>query len=218
MKQIPADYYSFTEIGGVGEMVYKAVRFPEYVPEYDYARKEETIVPICTGWFRPEIGTDYSITGQDIFVSLCNLYKKINNPDCSADITEAIWNWCRNNILPYNISVICNFMEEVGYSELYMSGEIVALGTFDVNDFINDLCSLGSTFEYYDTLKKVRYNHDTTSGRALYYEGRLCDSKPFLEKFRNYETDEEYLAEFNKEYDNLMNNVVEAFLDIKMRL
>ena len=35
MKMIPTDFYSFTEIGGVGEMIYKAVRFPDYLPEYD---------------------------------------------------------------------------------------------------------------------------------------------------------------------------------------
>ena len=32
MKQIQTEHYTFTEIGGVGEMIYKAVHFPEYVP------------------------------------------------------------------------------------------------------------------------------------------------------------------------------------------
>lgn len=78
MKQLPTEMFTITEIGGVGEMVYKAVRFPECVPEYDHERKEDIIVPICTFFNRPEAGTDYSITGQDLLVSLCNLYKKIN--------------------------------------------------------------------------------------------------------------------------------------------
>ena len=73
-------------------------------------------------------------------------------------------------------------------------------------------------YEYYDVLKRVHVGHDVASGRALYYEGRICDSKPFLEKFRHCETDEEYLAEFNKEYDDLMLNVMEAIPDIRMRL
>ena len=33
MKQISTDSYTFTEIGGVGEMIYKAVQSPGYVPE-----------------------------------------------------------------------------------------------------------------------------------------------------------------------------------------
>ena len=90
MKQLPTDFFSFTEIGGVGEMIYKAVRFPECVPEYDHERKEDIIVPICTFFNRPEAGTDYSITGQDLLVSLCNLYKKINAPDYSVGITEMV--------------------------------------------------------------------------------------------------------------------------------
>ena len=80
MKQLPTDFFSFTEIGGVGEMIYKAVRFPECVPEYDHECKEDIIVPICTYFNRPEAGTDYSITGQDLLVSLCNLYKKNKCP------------------------------------------------------------------------------------------------------------------------------------------
>ena len=28
MKQLPVDFLGFTEIGGVGEMIYTAVRFP----------------------------------------------------------------------------------------------------------------------------------------------------------------------------------------------
>lgn len=35
-------------------MVYKAVRFSECVPKYDYERKEYTIVPIYTMMHRPK--------------------------------------------------------------------------------------------------------------------------------------------------------------------
>ena len=56
------------------------------------------------------------------------------------------------------------------------------------------------------------------SGRALYYEGRICDSKPFLEHFRHCETDEEYLKGFNEEYHQLRLNVLDMFPDIRWRL
>ena len=217
MKQIPTDFFSITEIGGVGEMVYKAVRFPECVPEYDYERKEDTIVPICTYLHRPESGTDYSITGQDLLVSLCNLYTDINNPGGTETITNMVWNWCRQNMQPYNIEILCQMVEE-NYSSYFLSGEVVGYGTFDVSDFVKDLCKLGAAFEYYDVLRKVRYEHDVESGRALYYEGRICDSMPFLEKFRHCGTDEEYLKEFNEQYYDLRHNVLEMFPDIRWRL
>jgi hypothetical protein len=43
MKQIPTEFFSITEIGGVGEMIYKAVRFPECVPEYDHAECQSNL-------------------------------------------------------------------------------------------------------------------------------------------------------------------------------
>ena len=107
MKQIPTDFYTFTEIGGVGEMVYKAVRFPEYVPQHDYEEKADVIVPVFTACHRPISGTDYSVTGQELLASLCNLYKKVNGPDSTTPPTELIWNWCRKNIHPYSIDTLC---------------------------------------------------------------------------------------------------------------
>ena len=103
-------------------------------------------------------------------------------------------------------------------AEYLLSGEITSYGTFDVSDFVKDLCKLGSAYEYYDVLMKVRYNHDVAAGRALYYEGRICDSMPFLEKFRRFDNDEQYLCEFNKEYKDLMSNVLDMFPDIRWRL
>ena len=218
MKYIPTEFYSITEIGGVGEMVYKAVRFPECVPEYDHARKEEMIVPVFTYMHAPKSGTDYKMNGQDILVSLCNLYQDINAPDYTYSTTDMVWNWCRQNVHPYNIDVLCEMLKPENYKSCLLSGEIASYGTFDVNDFIKDLCKLGSAFEYYNVLQKVRFRKDVAAGRALYYEGRICDSMPFLEKFRRYESDEEYLEKFNENYHDLILNVTEMFPDIRWRL
>lgn len=198
MKQITTDFFSITEIGGVGKMVYKAVRFPECVRGYDHARKGDTIVPICTIMHCPESGSDYSITGQDLLVSICNLYKEINAPDYSVSITDMVWDWCHKNMQSCNIAILCEMVEE-DYSDYNLSGDIVGYGTFDVSDFAKDLCKLGSAFGYY-VLQKVCYEHDVASVRALYYEGRIYDSKTLPERFRHCEADEKYLKEFNEEY------------------
>ena len=89
MKKLPVENLSFVEIGGVGEMVYRAVRFPEYIPDYD--EDGEIIKPLFTGSHAPESSTDYSLTGQELLVSLCNLYGKLNNPDSTVQITNAVW-------------------------------------------------------------------------------------------------------------------------------
>ena len=76
MKQIPTEFFSITEIGGVGKMIYKAVRFPECVPEYDHERKEDTIVPICTYLHRPESGTDSLLQGKSFWPAFVTCIKK----------------------------------------------------------------------------------------------------------------------------------------------
>lgn len=88
MKQIPTEYYTFTEIGGIGEMIYKAVRFPEYLPEYNHASMEYEIKPLFTFLGQPTSGTDYSITSQEPLASLCNLYKRANAPDSTERATD----------------------------------------------------------------------------------------------------------------------------------
>lgn len=218
MKQIPTDFYTFTEIGGVGEMVYKAVRFPEYVPEYNHAIKDTEIKPLFSFSVRPTSGTDYSITGQDLLASLCNLYKRMNAPDSVESATDLVWIWCRNNIHPYNIDSLCEELESEDFRNAYFFDFLQQQSIFGVGDFISDLCKLGKAFEYYDVLYKVRYNHNVSAGRKLYYEGKICDSLPFLEKYRRFTDDTEYLKHFNTNYDELVFNLFEMFPDFKLRL
>jgi hypothetical protein len=116
MKKLPVENLGFVEIGGVGEMIYRAVRFPEYVPDYD--DDGEIIKPIFTGLHAPESGTDYSLTGQELLVSLCNLYGKLNNPDSTVSITDAVWDWCRNNIHPYNIDSLYEMLDSEKFAHI----------------------------------------------------------------------------------------------------
>ena len=218
MKQIPTDSYTFAEIGGVGEMVYKAVRFPEYLPEYNHASKEDEIKPLFTFSRRPISGTDYSITGQDLLASLCNLYKRINAPDNAESTAELVWDWCRNNIHPYDIDDLCYEIENGDFGNPYFRDLLQQRATFEARDFLSDLCKLGTAFEYYDALQKVRYNHNVSAGRNLYYEGKICDSPPFLEKYRQFADDTKYLEHFNADYNDRMFDLLEMFPDFKMRV
>ena len=146
MKKLPVDFFSFTEIGGVGEMIYKAVRFPEYVVE----RTEDgnqVVVPLFSGSLPPEGGTDYALTGQDLLVSLCNLYQKINAPDSTVVIADAVRDWCKANVHPYNIDLLCEELGGDRYAHIKMMDIIRGDVTFEVDRFVNDLCNLGTAFE-----------------------------------------------------------------------
>lgn len=190
MKQLPVINLSFVEIGGVGEMVYRAVRFPEYIPDYD--DDGEIIKPIFTGLHAPVSGTDYSLTGQDLLVSLCNLYVKLNNPDSTESISDAVWDWCRNNIHPYDIDSLCEILESEKNAHITFMDIIEKDATFSIKRFIKDLCDLGTVFELYYTLDSLKYEDNVNNARNLYYEGRLRDSLYFLERYSKYEDDKEY--------------------------
>jgi len=216
MKQLPVINLSFVEIGGVGEMVYRAVRFPEYIPDYD--DDGEIIKPLFTGGHAPVSGTDYSLTGQDLLVSLCNLYGKLNNPDSTESISDAVWDWCRNNIHPYDIDLLCDMLESEKFAHITYRDIIEKDATFSLKRFIKDLCDLGTVFELYYILDNLKYEGNINNARNLYYEGRLRDSLAFLEIYSKYEDDKEYRACVLEDYNDLIFKVIDMFPDFRMRL
>lgn len=216
MKQLPVINLSFVEIGGVGEMVYRAVRFPEYIPDYD--NNEEIIKPIFTGGHAPISGTDYSLTGQDLLVSLCNFYGKLNNPDSTESISDAVWDWCRNNIHPYDIDLLCDMLESEKFAHITYRDIIEKDATFSIKRFIKDLCDLGTVFELFYILDNLKYEGNVKNARNLYYEGRLRDSLAFLERYSKYEDDKEYRARVLEDYNDLIFNVIDMYPDFRMRL
>jgi len=216
MKQLPVINLSFVEVGGVGEMVYRAVRFPEYIPDYD--DDGEIIKPLFTGGHAPVSGTDYSLTGQDLLVSLCNLYGKLNNPDSTESISDAIWDWCRNNIHPYDIDSLCEILESEKNAHITFMDIIEKDATFSTKRFIKDLCDLGTVFELYYILDNLKYEGNVKNARNLYYEGRLRDSLAFLERYSKYEDDKEYRACVLEDYNDLILKVIDMFPDFRMRL
>ncbi|MBQ7444322.1 MAG: CGNR zinc finger domain-containing protein [Clostridia bacterium] len=218
MKRLSTEMLTFTEIGGAGEMIYKAVRFPDYYWEFDHEIKEDVIVPVFSYTKRPTAGTDYSLTGLELLANLCNLYRKINNPDSSANITELVWDWCRNNIHPYYIDDLCDIIESADFKNPNIYERLRGDASFLVSKFVHDLSNLGSTFEYYDVLNKVYLEHDASAGRKLYYEGRIRESIPLLEKYKQYTDDDEYIKQISAKYDSLMKGVITLFPAVKMNL
>ena len=80
------------------------------------------------------------------------------------------------------------------------------------------MCKLGAAFEYHYALEEVKKHHNASAGRNLYYEGRVCDSLPFLEKYRQIADDGEYVQRVTKDYDSRVFDLTEMFPDIRMRL
>lgn len=216
MKQLSVDSLGFAEIGGVGEMVYKAVHFPEYITETN--NDGQVLKPLFSAAIPPEGGTDYSLTGQELLVSLCNLYSRLNNPDSTESISDAVWDWCKNNIHPYDIDGLCEMLGCGKFAHITYRDMIQNEATFSIERFIKDLCDLGMVFELYFALQIARFDHNSEYAKNLYYEGRICDSLAFLEKYRKYETDDKYLEHINADYNDRMVQMIDMFPDFRMRL
>ena len=216
MKRLSIENIGFTEIGGVGEMKYTAVKFPEYI--VDQTEQGQVIKPVYSATIKPTGGTDDSLTGQELLVSLCNLYRQINNPNSTEKISDAIWEWCRNNIHPYNIEELCETINSGKYAHIEYYDMIQQEATFGLKRFEKDLCALGKAFEFFFALKRITGSSDAECGRNLYYEGRLCESLPFLERYRNIKDDDDYITQVYEDYKELTAKLLDLFPDFNMRL
>ena len=112
-----------------------------------------------------------------------------------------VWNWCRRNIHPYDIDILCEEIENRKFGDPYFHEYLQRKATFESKNFVSDFCKLGIVLEYYDALQKVRYEPDLSAGRNLYYEGNVCDCLTFLEKYRQYTDDAEYLQHISEDYE-----------------
>ena len=153
MKKLPVENLGFTEIGGVGDMIYRAVTFPEYVAAERNGKC--VVMPVFTASIAPTAGTDGSLTGQELLTSLCNLYLSLNNENSTEPISDAVLHWCRQNIHPYNIEVLCEVIECDRYAVITLHELIEQDGTFAIDDFVSDLSNLGRAFEMYYALRRL---------------------------------------------------------------
>jgi len=216
MKKLEVDNISFGEIGGVGEMVYRAVRFPAYIPETHDGI--QVLKPLFSALTPPQKGSDYSLTGQELLASLINLYSRLNSLEGTESITDAVWEWCRTNIQPYDIDSLCEILESEKFAHINYWDMIQKDATFIINRFIKDLCDLGMVFELYFALNRLKNFNEAEYARNLYYVGRLCDSLAFLERYKKHKTDDEFIKHIITDYNDLIMRMIDMFPDFRMRL
>ena len=197
-------------------MVYKAVHFADYSVEERYGN--EWVMPAFPSPFDSmEHGKNAKLTGQELLVSLCNLFHEMNDPEGNVDRYKKIVEWCVDNIHPYDIDALCITAEEMEPGT-EQSTAMQMEGRFDPKDFINDLCRLGTTFDFAYALTEIKENGNVTPARELYYEGRLCDGLPFFETYRWIDDDEEYREKVMNEYDKHTETLIDILPDFRMRL
>lgn len=212
----PASSIGLTEIGGPGEMVYRAVRFSGYGPYFENGTR--LAMADFPSPFDPyKIGTDYRLTGQLILESLMVLFYELNDAGRHEDIEKRVFRWCTENLHPYNIDDLCE-LAEVLEPGTDLSAYLQKGSVFSVQDFLKDLCDLGNTFWFWHALDRLKTYKEPKEARQLYYEGRLRDRLPFFEKYRGIEDDDEYVKEVMKDYGYHIDMLLGLFPDFRMRL
>lgn len=148
-------HLGLVDIGGVGEIVYKVVKFKDYDYDdqaniVDKGIKGKIIYPLDP-YEAPNLDTDLGLTGKKLIVSLCNLAEEINFKEYHNDVEVAslVMNWCKEYFHPYNIESLYEKYRELerGENDRKYYQEWTD-GVFNLNTFIDDLAQLYSVFTY----------------------------------------------------------------------
>lgn len=176
----------FVEIGGIGEINYKIVRYSKYefqdgVDLDDYGISGNVIAPVYG--IKPTLTYDNSFTGKKILMSLINLAYDINRYGTPSYV-EQIMKWCEENVHPYDIETLYEKYVPMAHEEDRAENPEPIDGVFNVDRFMKDLKYLYQIFVfYYDFVELVKGNPDRAFNH--YQEGRHFDTLPFFEEYKS---------------------------------
>lgn len=176
------DMLGFSAVGGVGQLIYHLFRFHDY--ELDYDDDGAPIArPICRPDYGPKLYGKDSPTGKELFVSLYNLAKKINDPSEEKPYAELIIDWCREHAHPYAVDFIHAGLTDKNFdlNELWFMVE--RDGTFGIEQFMDDLEKFYQAASMHFAFEQMCMANDD----AAYYlseDGKHFAGLPFFDKFR----------------------------------
>jgi hypothetical protein len=178
---------SFAEIGGIGQIVYKIVKYKRYELRHvneDEDFNGEMYRPIYGE--KPITSVDYGMTGLEILASICNLakeYNKLPSQDNPRSKEDLIIKWCEENFHPYDIDSLYEAYRKMDNENERSETPNEYDGYFKKKDFIRDMQNVYNVFTFYfaytelcDGRPEMAYN--------LYSEGFYFDTFPFFEEYK----------------------------------
>lgn len=148
-------HLGLVDIGGVGEIVYKCVKFNDYDYDDDAnivdKRIKGKIIYPRDPYEAPNLDIDLGLTGKKLIVSLCNLAEKINFKGfiTHTKVAALIMDWCKEYFHPYNIESLYEKYRELDKGETDRKYyQEWTDGVFNVDTFIDDLAKLYCVFTY----------------------------------------------------------------------
>ena len=178
------DILGHKELGGIGQLVYHAIRFKEY--DTDYFDSKYCAYPICDANRPPEFPVDASVSGFEMLSSLCNLAKQIDDYDNKIPYTTLILDWCKEHMHPYNIDYIYEDLHNDKFDPNSFDIETLERECiFSIDDFMKDLGHLYVTFLFYRALEGICVA-DEEDAYYFYKEGKYFETSSHFERFKYY--------------------------------
>ena len=173
------------EIGGVGQLIYHAVRFADY-RYYDSDWGKMLVQPVCNKKSPPEIDPEGDLSGRTILTSLCDLAKRIDDFN-EKGFDDLILDWCKEYMHPYGIDALYRGLTDESFDVAGFDAEQVERdGIFSLHDFMKELGDLYNAVRFYIALNAVAVGDDDAAF-DMQHEGRHFEMLPFLERYKHPE-------------------------------
>lgn len=177
------DILGFKEIGGIGQLIYHPFRFKKY--ELDIDKSDDyCATPFCRPGYDPIFPKEDFLSGQGLLTSLCNLAMQINSFDNKIPYTQLIMEWCTNNMHPYNIDFIYSELNESFDINSFDAEMVEKDGTFEINNFLDDLGKLYNAVMFYVALEGICIADDEAA-YDLSKEGKYFEGYSFFDKYKH---------------------------------
>ena len=214
------DILGFKEIGGIGQLIYHPFRFKKY--ELDIDKSDDyCATPFCRPGYEPIFPKEDFLSGQGLLTSLCNLAMQINSFDNKIPYTQLIMEWCTNNMHPYNIDFIYSELNESFDINSFDAEMVEKDGTFEINNFLDDLGKLYNAVMFYVALEGICIADDEAA-YDLSKEGKYFEGYSFFDKYKHpivaIPDDLDYGDAKGNLYDELRNALIDIIPEFTMKL
>lgn len=208
------DRLGIGEIGGVGQLIYHAIRFSEY-EWLDTTDARCPVRPVINQKSPLDMHPKGNMTGRDLLVSLCELARRIDDFQEPTPYYDLILSWCKEHMHPYQIDTLYREINDfdgviptydtVGDSTTDTGDEIDTADTvnstddgimafhakmlaadaaFTIDQFMKDLEPLYNAARYYIALDALCLP-DNEVAYNMYQEGRHFEALPFFEGYKH---------------------------------
>lgn len=168
-----ADLITTASVGGIGTLVYHTFRFKDY--EYDYLPDDTVCLkPLVYEGIEPDIDRKNSLSGAELFASLYNLAKRIDDVNEKLSFDELIIEFCKDTVHPYFIDEVYDELTDKNFV-LNRDGWMVSRDAmFPVDDFKRDIERFYNGARFFFALRQIADGEEmeqTASEDGRYFKG-----------------------------------------------